>query len=194
MDIEGRLLSAHRRSQIAMMQPAFASTFAVTANATSARKKPPARLSAFLAGARGGLILGFTGLLLCRLIPALHAQYLPPTGPQELSFAGLRTVANQGQINAVQVSAQGEPLPPHRPEGRRPRAHDRPCRDHRPRTGTTRRAGRCWPRHGARPCGQCIHRRDHHLRRYSYRNLRRGLPFVLRNHNQFLRREVRCPP
>ena len=25
------------------------------------------------------------------------------------------------------------------------------------------------------------------------RDLRRGLPFVLRNHNQFLRREVRCP-
>jgi len=42
----------------------------------------------------------------------LHAQPPAPTGPQELTFAGLRTVPNsqsqpEGQINAVQVDAQG---------------------------------------------------------------------------------------
>ena len=38
---------------------------------------------------------------------ALAAQTPPRTGPQQLSFAGLRAVSNQGQINAIQVSAQG---------------------------------------------------------------------------------------
>jgi hypothetical protein len=41
----------------------------------------------------------------------LHAQQAPPTGPQQIAFAGLRAVLNQGlpegQINAVQVGATG---------------------------------------------------------------------------------------
>ncbi|HEX9202000.1 MAG TPA: choice-of-anchor D domain-containing protein, partial [Acidobacteriaceae bacterium] len=45
--------------------------------------------------------------LVCGLGFALHAQDGPPTGPQQLTFAGLRSVANEGQINAIRVGAQG---------------------------------------------------------------------------------------
>lgn len=38
------------------------------------------------------------------LVSSLPAQN---TGPQQLVFAGLRSVANQGQFNAVQVDASG---------------------------------------------------------------------------------------
>ena len=41
------------------------------------------------------------------LASALPAQETLQTGPQELVFAGLRAVANQGQINAVHTDAQG---------------------------------------------------------------------------------------
>jgi trimeric autotransporter adhesin len=48
---------------------------------------------------------------LCGLMALAHApgaaQSIQPTGPQQLVFAGLRTVANQGQFNAVQSDAFG---------------------------------------------------------------------------------------
>ncbi len=50
--------------------------------------------------------------LFCGLGLTPHAQQPAPTGPQQLTFAGLRTVPNsqgqpEGQINAVSVDAQG---------------------------------------------------------------------------------------
>ncbi len=44
----------------------------------------------------------------CGLLPVLHAQQAPSTGPQQLAFAGLRAVANAGQINAIQADATGD--------------------------------------------------------------------------------------
>ncbi len=51
--------------------------------------------------------------IVCGLAPALHAQQIPPTGPQQLAFAGLRAVANSqgqpaGQIDAIQTNAQDD--------------------------------------------------------------------------------------
>jgi len=58
-----------------------------------------------------GLELGLTWLLACAFSLALHAQEAPSTGPQQLTFSGLRAVLNlgqpQGQINAVRVGAMG---------------------------------------------------------------------------------------
>jgi hypothetical protein len=55
---------------------------------------------------------GLAWFLSCALALALHAQAAPATGPQQLTFAGLRTVLSsqgqpQGQINAVRVGATG---------------------------------------------------------------------------------------
>jgi len=60
----------------------------------------------------GALEWGLAWLLSCALALALHAQAAPATGPQQLTFAGLRAVLNsqgqpQGQINAVWVGATG---------------------------------------------------------------------------------------
>ena len=53
---------------------------------------------------------GLAWTLACGMVPALGAQG-PSTGPQQLAFAGLRALLNQGQpagqINAVQTNAQG---------------------------------------------------------------------------------------
>lgn len=109
MDIEGRLLSAHRRSQIAMMQPAHSAVPATSAASARAVPKtsctPPPQSPRYLT-------TGLVCLLLFTLAAPLSAQSPPQTGPQQLSFAGLRSVLNQGlpvgQINAVQVDAQGD--------------------------------------------------------------------------------------
>ena len=45
--------------------------------------------------------------VLCGLASGVDAQEPPLTGPQQLAFAGLRAVANEGQINAVQTDASG---------------------------------------------------------------------------------------
>ncbi|MGD0797781.1 MAG: choice-of-anchor D domain-containing protein [Acidobacteriaceae bacterium] len=54
-------------------------------------------------GMRWCLIVCFA----CWLTPPAGAQQIAQTGPQQLAFAGLRAVAYQGQINAVQTDAQG---------------------------------------------------------------------------------------
>jgi hypothetical protein len=121
MDIEGRLHSAQRRSHITMMK------FVQTVNAAdqlsddeSIRER--VRLQLAVGGAckwagalvwslEWGLAWGLAWLLTCALTLALHAQAVPATGPQQIAFAGLRAVLNQGQpqgqINAVRVGATG---------------------------------------------------------------------------------------
>src|SRR5208283_6238856 len=114
MDIEGRLHSAQRRSQMTMMKSVQ------TVNAADRLSDDEAirgRVHPLLAvnGARrraGGLAWGLAWLLSCALALALHAQAAPATGPQQLDFAGLRAVLNsqnqpEGQINAVRVGATG---------------------------------------------------------------------------------------
>ena len=118
MDIEGRLHSAQRRSQSTMMksvQTANAADRASDDEAIRGRVHPLAAVD----GARRrdgalewGLAWGLAWLLSCALALALHAQAAPATGPQQLTFAGLRAVLNsqgqpQGQINAVRVGATG---------------------------------------------------------------------------------------
>jgi hypothetical protein len=113
MDIEGRLHSAQRRSQSTMMK------FVKTVNAADRASDDEAirgRVHPLAVdGARrraGALEWGLAWLLSCALALALHAQAAPATGPQQLTFAGLRAVLNsqgqpQGQINAVWVGATG---------------------------------------------------------------------------------------
>jgi trimeric autotransporter adhesin len=50
---------------------------------------------------------GLSALLAVVGIAAGIAQSTPPTGPQQLTLAGLRTTANHGQATGVQVDAQG---------------------------------------------------------------------------------------
>ena len=112
MDIEGRLHSEQRRSHITMMK------FVQTVNADrlsddeSIRGRVRSQFAAGEARKRAGaLVWGLAWLLACALTLALHAQAVPATGPQQIAFAGLRAVLNQGQpqgqINAVRVGATG---------------------------------------------------------------------------------------
>ena len=52
-------------------------------------------------------ILVCAGVCVLLSASALSAQNPLPTGPQQLAFTGLRSVAFQGQFNAVQTDAQG---------------------------------------------------------------------------------------
>ena len=112
MDIEGRLHSEQRRSHITMMK------FVQTVNADrlsddeSIRGRARPQFAVGEACKRAGaLVWGLAWLLACALTLALHAQGVPATGPQQIAFAGLRAVLNQGQpqgqINAVRVGATG---------------------------------------------------------------------------------------
>ena len=112
MDIEGRLHSEQRRSHITMMK------FVQTVNADrlsddeSIRGRVRSQFAAGEARKRAGaLVWGLAWLLACALTLALHAQAVPATGSQQIAFAGLRAVLNQGQpqgqINAVRVGATG---------------------------------------------------------------------------------------
>lgn len=56
---------------------------------------------------RQTLTTGFVCAAMWSLCTGVIAQNPPLTGPQQLSFAGLRAVSNQGQINAIRVGAQG---------------------------------------------------------------------------------------
>jgi trimeric autotransporter adhesin len=100
MDIEGRLHSAHRRSQMTMTKSVQTAGPAVSTQAI--RRKLHARF--------GPAILS-TIFCLTLANGQLHAQTLPPTGPQQLSFAGLLGSSNpslpQSQINAISIGAQG---------------------------------------------------------------------------------------
>jgi hypothetical protein len=105
MDIEGRLHSAHHRSQMTMMHPIQTGASADTIAGTYVvRRKLRKLLSEFTRRVWLSLVPGLLGFVVSA---ALCAQSIPPTGPQQLSFAGLAAVANQGQINAIQMNAQG---------------------------------------------------------------------------------------
>jgi hypothetical protein len=114
MDIEGRLHSAQRRSQSTMMKSVQTVNAADRASDDEAIRGRVHPLPA-VDGARrraGALEWGLAWLLSCALALALHAQAAPATGPQQLTFAGLRAVLSsqgqpQGQINAVRVGATG---------------------------------------------------------------------------------------
>jgi hypothetical protein len=113
MDIEGRLHSAQRRSQSTMMKSVQTVNAADRASDDAAIRGRVHPLA--VDGARrraGALEWGLAWLLFCALALALHAQAAPATGPQQLTFAGLRAVLSsqgqpQGQINAVRVGATG---------------------------------------------------------------------------------------
>jgi hypothetical protein len=121
MDIEGRLHSAQRRSQMTMMksvQNVSAADRASDDEATRERVRPLLavdgackRAGSLVWNLERGLAWGLAWLLACALTLALHAQAVPATGPQQIAFAGLRAVLNQGQpqgqINAVRVGATG---------------------------------------------------------------------------------------
>jgi trimeric autotransporter adhesin len=93
MDIEGRLHSAQHRSQMTMMKLVQTVQPAATVDHTR-----PTRSHARAC------------LLACILAPTLYAQTPALTGPQQLAFAGLRSVPSQGlpegQINAIATDAQ----------------------------------------------------------------------------------------
>ena len=104
MDIEGRLHSAQRRSQMTMMKSVQTAKPADAVSPASAtHRKLLTRFAELIAWLRCGLAIG----LICGTAPAVNAQFAQPTGPQQLTFVGLRAVANQGQINAVRTDAQG---------------------------------------------------------------------------------------
>jgi hypothetical protein len=115
MDIEGRLHSAQRRSQMTMMKSVQTVNAADRASHDEPIRERVHPLPA-VGGARTnsgalewGLAWGLAWFLSCALTLALHAQ---ATGPQQLAFSGLRAVLNsqsqpEGQINAVQVGATG---------------------------------------------------------------------------------------
>ena len=73
----------------------------------AAGRKLRALLAGFVGRLRISLTRGVTCGLVCGLALALHAQELTPTGPQQLAFAGLRAILNNGQINAIVIGAQG---------------------------------------------------------------------------------------
>jgi hypothetical protein len=118
MDIEGRLHSAQRRSQMTMMKSVQTVNAADRTSCDEPIRERVRPLPA-VAGARTssgalewGLAWGLAWLLSCALTLALHAQASPSTGPQQLAFSGLRAVLNsqgqpEGQINAVRVGATG---------------------------------------------------------------------------------------
>ena len=111
MDIEGRLHSARRRSQMTMRK------FVQSAGPADAiqRARPPSRT--LRAQCAAAVVSRQVACFLCvlslasALSPALHAQDPQPTGPQQLSFAGLRAGPDAtqpaAQINAIRISAQG---------------------------------------------------------------------------------------
>jgi len=123
MDIEGRLHSEQRRSQMTMMKsvqtvkPADAATDDEAIRG-GVRSRPAASGTRRRAGAPGwwlgwGVALGLLWGLVCGVAPALDAQEAQTTGPQQLSLAGLRAVLSsqgqpEGQINAVQTNAAGD--------------------------------------------------------------------------------------
>jgi hypothetical protein len=121
MDIEGRLHSAQRRSQRTMMksvQNVSATDRASDDEAIRERVRSQfavggacKRSGAPVWNLERGLAWGLAWLLACALTLALHAQAVPATGPQQIAFAGLRAVLNQGQpqgqINAVRAGATG---------------------------------------------------------------------------------------
>jgi hypothetical protein len=121
MDIEGRLHSAQRRSHMTMTKSVQNVSAADRASDDEAiREKVRSqfavggackRSGALVWSLERGLACGLAWLLACALTPALHAQTVPATGPQQLAFAGLRAMLNQGQpqgqINAVRVGATG---------------------------------------------------------------------------------------
>ena len=117
MDIEGRLHSAQRRSQSTMMKSVQTVNAADRASDDEAIRGRVHPLAVDEARRRAGapewsLEWGLAWLLSCALALALHAQAVPATGPQQLTFAGLRAVLSsqgqpQGQINAVRVGATG---------------------------------------------------------------------------------------
>ena len=84
MDIEGRLHSGQRRSHKAMMIP-------------------------FVCSLRPALRYIFRPLFttLLAALATLPAASQTATGAQQLAFAGLRSVANQGQFNAIKTDASG---------------------------------------------------------------------------------------
>jgi hypothetical protein len=121
MDIEGRLHSAQRRSQRTMMKSV--QTVSATDRASDDEAIRERVRSQFAVGGackrngapvwnlERGLAWGLAWLLACALTLSLHAQAVPATGPQQIAFAGLRAVLNQGQpqgqINAVRAGATG---------------------------------------------------------------------------------------
>jgi trimeric autotransporter adhesin len=98
MDIEGRLLSAQRRSQMTMKRR----------TQTVQPAGPLDHLGAIRNHPRASRACLCVCVLFALLASALHAQQ---TGPQQLVFAGLRTVPSQGlpegQINGIRSDAQG---------------------------------------------------------------------------------------
>lgn len=108
MDIEGRLHSAHRRSQITMMKSCQTAKLAdAFPCAPFVHPKPPARLPRAVLIHRLQILICIAAFsVLCTFSPTPYAQSVTQTGPQQLSFAGLRAVSNQGQINAVKIGAQ----------------------------------------------------------------------------------------
>ncbi len=114
MDIEGRLHSAQRRSQMTMM-----SSVQTVRSAQAASIFEGCRwwVRARLAAGRGGWAGRWIRCLLALFVACVSAsdvraqaiaQTIPQTGPQQLAFAGLRAVAYQGQINAVQTDSLGD--------------------------------------------------------------------------------------
>ncbi len=73
--------------------------------------RPVSLAKAHRTGARRLFVKNLLCAVLCGLLvsfaSALPAQSVPLTGPQQLTFTGLRAVASQGQINAVQTDPQG---------------------------------------------------------------------------------------
>jgi hypothetical protein len=107
MDIEGRLHFAQRRSHTTMMRSIQT---VKPADAATDHKAIRRELCASDAASRCIRVL-FCSLLcgLAFVLPSLlAAQQTPSTGTQQLAFAGLRAVANAGQINAIQTNAQGD--------------------------------------------------------------------------------------
>jgi hypothetical protein len=105
MDIEGRLHTAHRRSQMTMTKSVQ------TAGPATSTRAIRTKLHARFGRAILSTILSLTFFPAIASGP-LHAQAIQPTGAQQLSFAGLRASSNpsqtQSQINAVRIGAQGD--------------------------------------------------------------------------------------
>jgi hypothetical protein len=104
MDIEGRLHSGQHRSQMTMMNSVQTVHPADWTSGDEAIRKRQPRSPRVNSALAWGLV--------CGLGAALNAQQASPTGPQQLAFAGLRAVTNQGQpygqINALQTNAAGD--------------------------------------------------------------------------------------
>ncbi len=110
MDIEGRPHSEQRRGQMTMMNSVQTGNPADRASGDEAVRGRQRIAVGAVRIKTAALLWGLAWALACGLVSALGAQG-PSTGPQQLAFAGLRAVLNQGhpagQINAVQTNAQG---------------------------------------------------------------------------------------